>query len=146
MWESEKVLCELTMSCFCVWEKLSLSKHVPVNLLCAELQAGKSLQEPSKLQVSLPLLCKERKNDLLPTLPAIPFITREKPLTNGISAGLLHLEAFRTDLTHLDELPLPLIPGKRPKLKWKLMCLLTSLSFMFVSFSLMHSELKNNNS
>lgn len=54
------------------------------------------------------------------------------------------------DLTHLYELPLPFIPGKRPKLKWKLMCLLTSLSFVFVSFSLMHSvycnELKNNNS
>lgn len=64
----------------------------------------------------------------------------------GISAGLPHPEGFRTDLTHLDELPLPFILGKRPKLKWKLMCLLTSLSFMFVSFSLMHSELKNNNS
>lgn len=127
-------------------KKLSLSKYVPVNLLCAELQAGKSLQEPSKLPVSLFLLCKERKNDLLPALPAVPFITREKPLTNGIPAGLLHPEGFRTDLTHLDELPLPLIQSKRPKLKWKLMCLLTSLSFMFVSFSLMHSELKNNNS
>lgn len=70
----------------------------------------------------------------------------------GISAALPHLEDFRTYLTHLHELPLPLlfISGKRPKLKWKLMCLLTSLLFMFVSFSLMHSvfynELKNNNS
>lgn len=57
----------------------------------------------------------------------------------GISAGLPYPEDFRTYLTHLHGLPLPFVSGKRPKLKWKLMWFLTSVLFMFVSFSPMHS-------
>lgn len=50
----------------------------------------------------------------------------------GISTGLPPPEDFRTYLTHLHELPLPLpfISDKRPKLKWKIN--------VFVNFPLTH--------
>lgn len=94
-----------------------------------------------------------RKNDLLWVLQVVLFIargSRSQKASCWYFCRCPHPEDFRTYLTHLHELSLPFISGKRQKLKWKLMCLLTSLLIMFVISSLMHSihynELKNNNS
>lgn len=154
----------------CLWEKafpktspyiflwISLMLNFKQNRVCRNPLNSQSpfflwCKETVWESMAVQLFCIEEKWPALNTAGGSLRCQREaahKWHPVGISAGLHHPEDFRTYLTHLHALQLPFISGKRPKLKWKLMCWLTSLLFMFVSFSLMYSvyynELKNNNS